>query len=278
MNVSDRDAYHKIITDSYDKRSETYNESKWHRFLAEQLVDYNPPNKNESVLDIGTGTGAAAFHSASLVGPGGAVIGVDISEGMIKKANEFLKSSTHSNLSFQLADGENLPFSKQSFNRVYCASAFFWIADKEKTLSHWFELLKPGGSVGFHAWPESSYVFGYIARRVLKKYEINYLAHSPTGTQDKCIQLLENNGYENIKIIVIESGNYISVEQAKEAWVSLDHYPIGQYPHPIANVSSEILKQAKADYDAEMDILNTEKGVWNDTTMYYVYGNKPTNT
>ena len=275
MNVSNKNAYHKIITDSYNERSRNYNDSGWHRSLAEKLVEISPPEKDSNILDIGTGTGAAAFRSASYLDPDGMVIGIDISEGMIRKACEIQNSSPIQNLYFQIADGENLPFLQNIFDRIYCASAFFWIVNKEQTLTHWFDLLKPGGIVGFHAWPETAYVFGYIAQKVLSKYGINYLAHSPTGTQEKCRELLTNSGYENIKIIKIEDGHYLSLDEAKEAWITLDHYPIGQYPHPIANVSSDILSQAKVDYESEMDKLNTEQGVWNNTTMYYVYGQKP---
>jgi ubiquinone/menaquinone biosynthesis C-methylase UbiE len=275
MVVTDIDAYRRLITDSYDERSKSYNESAWHRSLAKQLVDYAPPNIGDRVLDIGTGTGTVAFHSASIVGPNGNVTAIDISTGMIGKAGELLKRSMYNNIAFQVADAENLPFSRNTYDRIYCASAFFWISDKEKTLKHWFEVLAPGGIVGFHAWPEDSYVFGYVARQVLMKYGITYLAHSPTGNKDKCSKLLENAGYEHINIIEVEGGSYITLETAKDCWINEDHYPIGQYPHPLKGVPPDVLEQARRDYDAEMEKRNTDKGVWNNTTLYYVYGRKP---
>lgn len=224
MSVTDIHAYHKIITDSYDERSKTYNDSEWHRILAKQLVDYAPPAKNGSVLDIGTGTGSVAFHAASLVGQEGEVTGVDISRGMIAKANELLKDSAIRHIEFILADGENLAFMPNRFDRVYCASAFFWISDKVGALKHWRELLKPGGIVGFHAWPENSYVWGYIARQVLKRYGVEYLAHAPYGSVETCTQMLEQAGYEHIDIKVVESGHYISLEDALNGWISEEHY------------------------------------------------------
>jgi len=275
MTVTDKQAYHKIITNSYDERSKTYDESVWHRTLAKQLVDHAPPGENASVLDIGTGTGAVAFHAASIVGPGGKVIGVDISSGMIEKSESLLKDSAYGNMDFQLADAENLPFPADSFDRIYCASAFFWIADKDNTLKHWLDLLKPEGIVGFHAWPEDAYIYSYVARQVLKKYGITYLAHSPTGTRAKCAEMLEGAGYSSVDIIEDHTGSYITLEDAKRGWISEDDYPIGQYPHPVSGVPTDILEQARADYDAEMEKLNTDKGVWNNTTMYYIYAQKP---
>lgn len=278
MFVSDIHAYHKIITDSYDERSKTYNNSEWHRTLAKQLVDYAPPAKHGKVLDIGTGTGAVAFHAASMVGVEGEVIGVDISEGMIAKAKELLKGSAFRNIEFTLADGENLGFSHNRFDRIYCASAFFWMSDKVGALTHWRERLKPGGMVGFHAWPENTYVWGYVARHVLKKYGVEYLAHAPYGSVEICTQLLEQAGYENIDIKVVESGHYIPLEDALNGWISEKDYPIGQYPHPASITPPEILEQARKDYEAEIMRLNTDKGVWNDTTIYYVFGQNPEDT
>ncbi|MDH5325486.1 MAG: methyltransferase domain-containing protein [Gammaproteobacteria bacterium] len=274
MSVEDYKAYKKIIVDSYDERSKQYAQSNWHRLLAEQLVDYAPPKEGNSVLDIGTGTGAAALYCTGLVGATGRVLGIDISKGMIAEAEKTRTERKCGNLVFKVEDGERLEYPDRSFDRIYCASAFFWIADKPKTLSNWQRLLKPGGVLGFHAWPETSYVYGHIARLVLKKYGVTYLGHSPTGSQQICRSLLEKAGYSNIEIIETNEGHFISLEDAKAAWISEDHYPIGQYPHPATSAPPEILEKAKLEYDMEMERLATDEGVWNDTSMYYVYAVK----
>lgn len=280
MSVTDIHAYHQLITNSYDQRSKNYHESEPHRDVATQLVDYRPPHKNDRVLDAATGTGNVAFHAADKVGPDGYVVGVDLSRGMIEKAHAhaLLSESGHNNMAFLLGDAEHLPCTPNSFDRIYCASAFFWIADKAHTLNQWFDVLRPGGVVGFHAWPEESYVFGYVARQVLKKYGIDYLAHSPYGSIEKSTRLLKDAGFVDAEVIVVEEGSYLSLEEAKDCWINEDHYPIGQYPHPVSVMTEDILAQARADYEAEMGRRNTEDGVWNDTSIYYVYGRKPSNT
>ena len=272
MTVRDLAAYHKLITDSYDKRSKTYwgNEAN-----AYPLVEDVPPRSGDRVLDIGTGTGIAAFHAATFVGSNGSVTGVDISNGMLTRANELLRERDATNIIFQIADAEDLPFPSNSFNRIYCASAFFWIANKVKALRHWNDLLVPGGVVGFHAWPEDSYVHSYVAQQVLKNYGITYLAHTPTGSKDICTDMMRKAGYEQIRIVEKEEGCYISLQDAKDSWITAEHYPTGQYPHPITDVPPEVLEQARLDYDLEMERRNTDKGIWNNTTLYFVYGTKP---
>jgi len=108
MSVSDIRAYHKLITDSYDQRSENYNDSLPHREQAQQLVDYYPPPAAGCVLDVGTGTGAAAFHAAGYVGEEGEVLGIDISTGMINKSTVLLQESGLSHVRFIQADRERL--------------------------------------------------------------------------------------------------------------------------------------------------------------------------
>jgi ubiquinone/menaquinone biosynthesis C-methylase UbiE len=272
MTVSDLAAYHKLITDSYDKRSRTY----WGNSAnAYQLVEHAPPRLGDRVLDIGTGTGIAAFYAANFVGSEGGVTGVDISNGMITRANELLKERMATNINFHIADAEQLPFANSRFDRIYCASAFFWIVNKVKALRHWNDLLAPGGIVGFHAWPEDSYIHSYVAQQVLKKYGISYLAHTPTGSKEICTDIMRNAGYEQIRIVEKEEGGYISLQDAKDSWIDEDHYPIGQYPHPVTGVPPEVLEQARRDYDLEMERRNTDKGIWNNTTLYFVYGTKP---
>lgn len=273
--VSDRKAYHKTITDSYDERSKNYYWSKWHRDIAHRLVDYHPPKTGQHVLDIATGTGTIPFHCARLIGPQGSAIGVDISTGMINKANAFLKGSQFRNLSFMVADGEHLEFSANTFDRIYCANAFFWMEDHLAALKHWHTMSRVGGIVGFTAWPDSSFIWGSLAQRVLDKYGIYYALNRPTASEERCAEIMQLAGFENIDIRVVEDGDFITLEAAKGGWLQEDHYAPAQYPHPLTGVDPDILKQAEADYDAELEKMNTDKGIWNDLTMYYIYGTKP---
>lgn len=274
MNIEDLRAYHRSITSTYDERSTNHDKSEWHRTTALRLVEDLPPRPGDSVLDIATGTGTIAFHAASLVGPHGKVVGIDLSEGMLAQANAKLSASGLRNLQFILSDAENLAFLPDSFDRMYCASAFFCILDPIATLKHWRDLLKPGGSLGLHALPDTSYVWVAVARRVLDNHGISYVLNTSTGTMDKCRQLLVAAGFKTIDIWEEKVGHYIPLDQAKNAWIKKEDFSPGQHPNPLQNVSPEIVAQARRDYEASIEELDTDKGVWNDITMYYIYGQK----
>jgi ubiquinone/menaquinone biosynthesis C-methylase UbiE len=274
MNVEDLEAYHKHLTDTYDKRSAHHDRSEWHRKTALQLVEEIPPKAGDYVLDIGTGTGSLAFHVASLVKPNGKVVGVDLSEGMLAQAISKLKKSGLENIDFVLGDMEHLNFPANCFDKMYCASTFFCALEPLATLRHWNNLLKPSGSLGFHALSETSFLWVSVARNVLEKYGFQYILNTPTGTIEKSRHLLKDAGFKKIDILKKESGYYIPLEQAKESWIKIDDFAPGQYPHPVSNVPAEILNKCQSEYETRIEQLNTKDGVWNDTTMYYIYAYK----
>lgn len=101
------------------------------------------------------------------------------------------------------------------------------------------------------------------------------MLNKPTGTVEKCYNLLQQAGFEEIEIQTEPDGSYISLEKAKGMWLSVSSSPMpGQYPNPLMKLSTDQLLRAKNEFDAELEILNTERGVWNDTTTFYVFGRK----
>lgn len=274
MNTDQAQAYKKEIADLYTKRSQTYDNSVWHDQIARKLVGYANIKNNSQVLDIGTGTGMVAFYAAEKMGPQGSVIGIDISEGMIERARSKLRDAKLPNARFELGDGESLGYASNSFDFILCGSAFIWMTNLHATLTHWRAHLKPGGKVGFHAFSEDSFVTGVVAQSVLLKYGVSYLMSQPTGTIEKCHKLLEQSGFENVDVKVDTDGTYIDLEEAKNSWVSASHPAPGQFPHPLASLAPDQLACARIDYEQEIEKLCTPKGIWNDMTTFYVFGEK----
>ena len=276
--INDRlnlDNYKQGIADLYTSRSQTYDNNDWHWKIANRLVEYGQVSLGQNVLDIATGTGHCAIASAQLVGSDGRVIGIDISSGMIAQARQKAAKLYLNNVEFQLADAENLNFPANSFDRIFCASAFIWMSDLIAALSLWRELLKPGGIMGIHAFAETAFIGGVVTQKIAEKYGISFLMSKPTGTVEKCQNLLRQAKFESIEIKVEQDGSYISLEKAKRMWAGSEHPAPGQYPSPLSQLSSEHLAQAKAEFDGELKALQTEQGIWNDITTYYVYGQKP---
>jgi SAM-dependent methyltransferase len=93
------------------------------------------------ILDLGTGTGKAAFVLARRF-PEAEVIGVDLSGGMVEQARALTPPELAPRLRFEQADASALPFDDGSFDLVALANMIpFW--------DELARVLAPGGTVVF---------------------------------------------------------------------------------------------------------------------------------
>lgn len=261
--------YKQQVADVYDRRSHNYDESAWHSRITHRLVEYAQISPRHEVLDIATGTGHVAIEVAQIVGSSGRVVGVDISTEMLSLAKRKVEALNLRNIELQLADAEALNFPAKSFDRILCANAFPWMEDKEATLRLWYHFLKPHGLVGILTPADTTYVADFVLREVFEKNGVTLAGGNSTGTVEKCYNILAKAGFEAIEIKTEEyEGNYISLEQAKQRWNG-SIYPA------LSQLSSEQIEQIKAEFDAELEALATEQGIWHDGTTFFAFGRKP---
>ena len=96
----------------------------------------------ERVIDLGSGSGMDAFAAAVQVGPGGSVIGVDITSEQLAKS-ERIRRDVH--VSFRHARIETLPFESGSFDAVISNGVVNLAADKRRVFAEAERVLRPGG-------------------------------------------------------------------------------------------------------------------------------------
>lgn len=103
--------------------------------------------KGETVLDLGAGAGIDVFLAANKVGPEGHVIGVDMTEEMVKRANETAKEHGYKNVEFKLGEIENLPLEDNSVDVIISNCVINLSPDKLRTYQEAHRVLKPGGRI-----------------------------------------------------------------------------------------------------------------------------------
>jgi demethylmenaquinone methyltransferase/2-methoxy-6-polyprenyl-1,4-benzoquinol methylase len=98
------------------------------------------------ILDIATGTGDFAIEALSLKPE--KIIGVDISEGMLKVGRDKIKKAGLDGLiELKSGDSENLAFNDNNFDAVIVAFGVRNFENLERGLSEMHRVLKKGGTV-----------------------------------------------------------------------------------------------------------------------------------
>ena len=101
--------------------------------------------EGDTVLDLGSGAGNDVFVARRLVGETGTVIGVDMTEIMVEKANANKALLGYTNVDFRLGDIEQLPVEPNSIDVVISNCVLNLVPDKGKAFSEMFRVLRPGG-------------------------------------------------------------------------------------------------------------------------------------
>ena len=99
------------------------------------------------VLDLGSGAGFDAILAAKKVGNKGKVIGLDMSEEMIRKAKENAGRYGYQNVEFKLGDIENIPIEANTIDAIISNCVINLSPNKEKVFSEAYRVLKNGGKM-----------------------------------------------------------------------------------------------------------------------------------
>ena len=99
----------------------------------------------ETVLDLGSGAGLDVLLSARRVSPGGHAYGVDMTDEMLRLANENRARAQVDNATFLKGTIEAVPLPDASVDVVISNCVINLAADKRAVLREAFRLLRPGG-------------------------------------------------------------------------------------------------------------------------------------
>jgi len=110
------------------------------------LRDLEP---GERVVDLGSGAGFDCFVAAGQVGPGGYVIGVDMTPEMLAKSRGSAQALGFTNVEFREGILEQLPVDDGWADVVIANGVINLCADKRQVFGEIWRVLKPGGHLQF---------------------------------------------------------------------------------------------------------------------------------
>lgn len=155
------------------------------------------PEKNLTVLDIGTGTGFLALLLAEM---GYNVTGADWAASKISQAKEKAASS-NSPARFEVQDAEKLTLESNAFDAVVSRHVIWTLSDPYAAAREWVRVIKPGGKVivdiprmGSHS---GSHHFGAEIGKNLPFYN--------GADREKVEEMLKSAGLSNIGTMMLET-------------------------------------------------------------------------
>jgi ubiquinone/menaquinone biosynthesis C-methylase UbiE len=153
------------------------------------------------ILDVATGTGAAAKAAKDIVGPQGEVVAGDISTTMLDVAR---RNPANSGIDFKQFDGHTLPFPDNRFDRVICQLGLAFFDDPARGLAEFRRVLTPNGrtAVVINSTPERSLftrIGTVIGKHVPARAE-QLNRYASIRTIERLRGLLEGAGFVEVEV------------------------------------------------------------------------------
>jgi len=175
--------------------------------------------KGNTVVDLGSGAGNDVFVARSIVGDEGKVIGLDMTEEMVEKANANKIKVGFKNVEFRLGEIESMPLENNTADVVISNCVLNLVPDKRKAFSEIFRILKPGA----HFCVSDIVLKGELPEGLQKSAEMYAGCVAGALQQDEYLGTIKETGFKNVEIKktkVIELpddvlGNYLDKSEVK---------------------------------------------------------------
>src|SRR5438309_6087388 len=162
---------------------------------AMRRMDLRP---GERVLDLGCGSGWATRLLARVVGEGrdgfGQVVGVDISDEMIRQARAVSKE--FDNVMFVVGSAAQIPWEENFFDKVLSIESFYYYPDQERALAELFRVMAPKGRLFILI---NLYKDNPSSLQWVPKLKVPVHVHSAA----EYVEMLKRHTFENVEYALI---------------------------------------------------------------------------
>lgn len=166
---------------------------------TQSLLEMCQITPGKRVLEVGCGVGMTSWRLAKEYGC--TVVGVDLSEEMIAWAEKrAIREGVSEQTEFRVANAEQLPFEYQEFDIVFCESVTAFPEDKQRAVTEYARVTKPGGYVGMN---EGTWI-NYPPPEDLVQYLQQTMENAVFLNHDGWKNLLEEAGLEDIQTVIHE--------------------------------------------------------------------------
>jgi trans-aconitate 2-methyltransferase len=196
---------------------------------AQELIAKLSLQGNESLLDIGCGDGKITAQIAKIL-PKGRVVGIDLSNSMIRLASGQFPPESHTNLTFVQMDATNIYFAYK-FDVAFSNAVLHWVADQPAVLHGVHACLKSNGKILFQMGGRGNARDVHdVIREVIKRPEWNiyYEGFTPPyhfyGTEEY-IEWLTKSGYCVNRAELIPKDMQHQGKEGLKGWLRTTWFP-----------------------------------------------------
>jgi ubiquinone/menaquinone biosynthesis C-methylase UbiE len=132
-------SYFESVAGDWERIRRSYFDDRVTSLAIEKLLP-----RNLTLADIGCGTGSLTFELARFADK---VIGVDLSQEMLRRARAGAIERTLENVEFRQGDVLKLPLDAHSVDAAFCVMVLHFLPDPERAVSGLCRIVRPGGSV-----------------------------------------------------------------------------------------------------------------------------------
>jgi SAM-dependent methyltransferase len=166
----------------------------------------------EVVLDLGSGGGIDCFLAAQKVGATGKVIGLDMTQEMIKLARRNAKKMGVTNVDFRYGEMEEMPIPDESVDVIISNCVINLSPDKDAVFTEAYRVLRPGGRLAI----SDIVTNGELPEFIRKSEDAWYSCVS--GALDEAVYLDK-----------IEAAGFTDIEVTSRTYFDLDSLDVGKF-------------------------------------------------
>jgi ubiquinone/menaquinone biosynthesis C-methylase UbiE len=132
-------SYFESVAGDWERIRKSYFDDRVTSLAIEKLLP-----RDLTLADIGCGTGSLTFELARFARK---VIGIDLSNEMLRRARAVAREREVRNVEFRQGDAVKLPLDSHSVDAAFCVMVLHFLADPQRAIKGICRVIRPGGSV-----------------------------------------------------------------------------------------------------------------------------------
>jgi ubiquinone/menaquinone biosynthesis C-methylase UbiE len=188
-----------------------------HLDITEKAIRLMNLRPGERVLDLGCGSGWATRLLARLVGDGpegfGQVVGVDVSDEMVRQARQ--ASKDFENILYVWGSAQQIPWEENFFDKVLSVESFYYYPDQDRALMELFRVMAPRGRlfILINLYKDNQYSLQWVDK-------LKVPVHVRSAAE--YMELLKKHAFENVEACRIPDDTPTPEDYKTKSFNSLD--------------------------------------------------------